>query len=208
MQLSNIINQLKTNAPTFVNRIAGAAEYAALKSATNLIVPAAYVIPLDDGAEANKSQTGYRQTINDSFAVVVVLSNQVDERGQTAYDNLHALRQELWLALLGWKPDTDYDRIEYQGAELLDIDRFRLDYQFEFNAQLDIDQAMTWQGVDIAAAPAFESVYIDLDHKDLPPDGVIDHKIVIDWTEPPVLTVTHGGEDVTYLGQPVTYHLE
>lgn len=179
MILSTIINQLKTNCPTFVNRVAGAAEYTVLKDATSMTLPAAFVVPLDDDAEQNRSQTGYWQTVNDSFAVVVVLANQADERGQAAYDNLHTLRAELWAALLGFKPSAEYDRIEYQGAQLLSLDRYRLDYQFEFNAQLDIDQAQTWQGAEIAAEPAFTSVHIDLDHKDLPPNGTVDHQLDI-----------------------------
>jgi len=179
MKLSLIIDQIKTNAPTFESRVAGAAEYAGLREASNLVVPAAYVVPLDDAAELNRSQTGYQQRINDNFGVVCVVSNLVDERGQSATDALDTLRSELWAALLGWEPGVDYDRISYGGGALLALDRQRLDYQFEFNSQLSIDTTATWQGADIATSPAFSSIKIDLDHKEYPPDGVIDHTLTI-----------------------------
>lgn len=179
MQLSLIINQLKPLAPAFSGRVAGAAEYEALRDSTNLDMPSSFVVPLDDNAEKNQSLTGYRQTVQDSFGVIVILSNALDERGQSAYDQLDTIRSELWAALLGWKPNDDYCRVEYLGAALLMIDRYRMIYQFEFSAEIDINQAMTWQGSDIALSPNLTQIHVDLDHKDLPPDGEIDHTLDI-----------------------------
>lgn len=177
MRLSLIIDQLKTYAPSFAGRVSGAAEYAALKNASNMLVPACYVIPLENTTTPNESLTGYRQTVNDAFGVIVVLSNLVDERGQTAFDQLHDIRKEIFKAVLAWWPEQDTDRIEYEGATLLGLDRVRLDYQFEFIAPFDLTEADTYQGVQNAALPALQTVRIDLDHKELPPDGVIDHTI-------------------------------
>ena len=189
MKLSPIIAEIISKCPTFDGRVAGAAEYHGLAKRSNMVIPAAYVIPLDDNPDGQISQTGYRQRVMDGFAVVVVLS-QTDPRGQQAYDNLDAIRTELWRCLLGWSPADLYEPIEYWGAALLGLDRSRLDYQFEFYAELNIDQSMTRQGAEAAGLPpfdgsgmgncaAFESVTINLDHKELPPDGVIDHTLDI-----------------------------
>ena len=181
MKLSIIIDALKQRAPTFQGRIAGAASYAGLKDKTRLKTPSAYVIPLDDDDTGPNQTNTYRQTIADGFAVVVVLNND-DERGQKAYDNVDLIRSELWSALLAWQitdGEIYYDRLEYDGAKLLNMDRSRLDYQFEFHADMDIDQGMTYLGYQLAQAPAFDSVHIELDHKDIPPDGDIDHTVDI-----------------------------
>jgi hypothetical protein len=135
-------------------------------------VPAAYVIPLSDDAGQNDSLNGYSQDVRDGFAVVVVISNAADERGQTAITGTHGYRAELWAALLGLVvPGThgDYGPIEYDGGTLLHFDRKRLYYQFEFSALYHIDRQDTRQGVDLGAAPAF--LELDLNLKDAPPSS-------------------------------------
>jgi len=108
-----------------------------------------------------------------------VVSNTADERGQAARNAVHDLRGELWFALLGWPFDDEYERIEYTGAALLNVDRARLDFQFEFSADFQIDESLTRKGLNVEALPAFESMNIELDHKDLPPDGNVDHQVEI-----------------------------
>lgn len=178
MKLNPVIDEIKLKGPTFANRVAGAAEYANLRNRSNMMVPAAYIVPLDDSAGTLSSQSGYRQTITDSFSVIVVISNLADERGQTAANQLHDLRAELWAALLGMEMD-DYQQITYNGGNLLHVDRSRLDYQFDFSAEFYIDVSDTRKGVDQAALPAFTSIRINLDHNELPPDGTIDHTLDI-----------------------------
>lgn len=176
MKLDPIINEIKARCPTFGGRVAGAAEYANLRNRSNMTVPAAYVVPLDDNATGQSSSTGYRQTVTDGFSVIVVITNQADERGQTATNQLHDLRAELWAGLLGYELE-DYDEIVYSGGNLLHVDRARLDYQFDFSADFYIDISDTRKGADQNSLPAFKSVKIDLDHKDLPPDGTVDHTL-------------------------------
>ena len=177
MNITNIINETKTKCPTFGQRVAGAAEYEGLRNSSNLQVPAAYVVPMDESAAANATQNSIRQLLTESFMVVVVISNQADPRGQTAYNQLHALRAELWRAILGWAPEEGYEPIEFSGGGILYMDRFRLDYGYEFTSEFTIDDSDTRIADDVAALPAFESVTIQLDHKTLPPDGVVDHEI-------------------------------
>jgi hypothetical protein len=176
VKLTPIIEEIKAKCPTFEQRAAGAAEYANLRNRSNLTMPAAYVVPMDENASELGNGSGYRQMLTEGFSVIVVISNQADERGQQAANQLHDLRAELWAALLGFEID-DYDQITYSGGNLLHVDRSRLDYQFDFNAVFYIDIEDTRRGADLATLPAFESVTVELDHKDLPPDGNVDHTL-------------------------------
>lgn len=155
MDIALIIAALKVRCASFGGRVAGAAEYKRLPETANLDMPAAYVIPADDQADDPMSTNGYRQPVTDSIFVVVVLANTADERGQGSITSVRAIRAELWAALLGWEPDADHGRIEYEGGQLLDLDRARLYYQFEFAAETEITEADTWQGDSNAALPAF-----------------------------------------------------
>lgn len=188
MNITTLIDALKTRCvASFGGRVAGAAEYKRLSDVANLVMPAAYVIPLDDNAGAKDSQNGYSQTITDSFAVIVVLSNTPDERGQGSITAIEPLRAVLWGALLGWRPDTFYGPITYEGGQLLDLDRARLYYQFEFSAQTEITEADTWQGATNAALGAFTEMKIELDAIDprdpnlaaTGPDGTIEATVLI-----------------------------
>ncbi|GJH64991.1 hypothetical protein ECZC04_55510 [Escherichia coli] len=50
--------------------------------------------------------------MTEGFSVIVVLSNERDEKGQwAAYDAVHDVRRELWKALLGWMPDPQGVRL-------------------------------------------------------------------------------------------------
>lgn len=166
MNIDLIIAALRLRCPSFAGRVAGAAQFQLLSEKTNLLVPCAYVIPLDDNPEENRSATGYRQRITDAFAVIVAFSNVADERGQGAATAVHAVRRELWKALLGWQVSDDCDGIEYGGGNLLSLDRARLWYQFEFSAAFEIgsDEVTdpeTWQAIDLAALPALTEIHLD-----------------------------------------------
>lgn len=163
MNLNPIIGALRDRCASLGGRVAGAAKFEVLPVTASLNVPAAYVLPLDDNPESNASGNDYSQTVRDSFAVVVALSNTPDERGQAAITSVHALRAELWKALLGVAPDTDYGPIEYEGGSLLHLDRARLYYQFEFAADFTIGAEDTRQGVELDALGPLSEVYLTVD---------------------------------------------
>lgn len=164
MDIAAIITALKARAAAvFADRIAGAAEYKRLPETANLVMPAAYVIPLDDNAEPQSSENGYSQIVRDSFAVIVVVSNTADERGQAGYASVAAIRAALWAGLLAWKPGAAHGPIQYEGGQLLDMDRARMYYQFEFSAATEIVEADTWQAIANAALGPFETLHIDVD---------------------------------------------
>lgn len=161
MQLELIIAQLRALCPSFNGRVAGAAEFKPVPEAAALPVPCAFVIPLDDRPDPPKALNAVGQEMTDSFGVVVALDNRADEKGQIAFDAVHAVRSEIWKALLGWvpgpvdsvNPATDYNGIYYEGGSLLAIDRARLWYQFEFGAQMWIGASDGWEAGALAALP-------------------------------------------------------
>lgn len=168
MNLDIIIAQLRQRAPIFTNgTVAGAARFEILPEAANLKMPAAYVLPLADQASDQQSANGYQQLVRERFAVVVALDNRADERGQGAASNLDAMRAALFKALLGFNPGTAYDVIEYEGGELLHLDRARLYYQFEFLVEVAISTEDTWIPDRNAALPDFEGLDIRLDALDI-----------------------------------------
>lgn len=169
MKLNLIIAQLRTYCPAFaavapaLPRVAGAAEFKMVPETVALPVPCAYVIPLEDSPEAPKSLNAVRQQMVESFAVVVALGNTADERGQASATALHDVRKELWKALLGWKPEADYDGIAYEGGSLLQIDRARLWYRFEFGAPMEIGPSDGWEEGMLAALPKLQTVHVNVD---------------------------------------------
>lgn len=163
MELEPIIEALRTRVAYFSNRIAGAAQFKLLPETAQLQVPCAYVITLDDTPGEQLSSNALRQDITDSFAVIVVLSNTADEKGQGSAKSVHQVRSLLWSALLGWSPTADYDGITYEGGQLLQLDRARMWYQFEFSAVTQIDDSDGWQGPALDALPHYDGGTINVD---------------------------------------------
>lgn len=166
MQLEIIIQALRERCPSFQNRVGGAAAFKDLEESTSLPVPSAFVIPLDDNPKDTRSLNSVRQEMTDSFAVVIAISNTVDERGQAAFHSVRDLRAELWAALLGWRPDPDYNGITYEGGTLNRMNRARLWYQFEFGAEMEIGPEDGWQDTELAGLPHFDQASFRADFID------------------------------------------
>lgn len=159
--LDAIIAALRERCPSFHKRVSGAAEFNALPANGKMDIPAGYVLPLDDKPEGAVTSTGYRQSLRDSFGVVVALPNTADHRGsKAARDAVRVIRPELFRALLGWEPDDDHGPITYEGGQLQDMDRSVLWYRFEFGADTVIELADTYSGKVVEDAPALETVTV------------------------------------------------
>lgn len=148
MNIDDIITQLRANCPFFGSRVAGAANYAeGIASGTSWMdPPAAYVVPLDDEAGENEALNGLRQELTERIGVVVNWA-AVDRRGQAPVAALAIARAQIFGALLNWKPaGANAARgIAYAGGAMLDFDRARLFYQFDFSLQTLITDADGWQ---------------------------------------------------------------
>lgn len=163
MNLDSVITRIKLKCPSFNQRVAGAGEFAALPQNAKVSLPAAFVIPMDDQAGEQQSANRYRQAITDRVAVVVVLDNSADRRGQAAVTSVHGIRAELWQALLIWPPGPEYDGLMYEGGQALDMDAARLYYQFEFSAEAEIGIEDTAQPGMVAALPRLASINVRAD---------------------------------------------
>lgn len=163
MDLDLIIAHVRAYAPLFAGNVAGAAQFKMVSENTNLPTPCCYVIPLEDNPGPSRALNAVRQDLTDSFAVVVCLSNTVDERGQASVTNLHAVRKELWKALLGWRPTDEYNGISYEGGSLQQLDRAQIWYQFEFGAPMEIGPEDGWEVGFLAALPKLNTVHTGVD---------------------------------------------
>jgi len=186
MKLSNVIAALRTRCPMFEGRIAGAAEFKSLPETGKMRLPAAYVVPTEDITAEQKSLSDYWQNVTEGFAVIVVLDNTRDERGQAAaYDVVHDVRAELWRTLLGWQPEDNGGPVAYAGGQLLEMDRGRLYYQFDFTLVREIQEEDTRQQQDLNTLDDFKSAGIDIDYIDPGdgPDGKPEHHIELNLSE-------------------------
>lgn len=196
MELTNIIRALKERCPSFGvapnRRFAGAAEFAVVEDNQSMEFPSGYVVPLDDEVGEQESSNGYKQVITDKFAVIVVFNNKADALGKHAIGQARNLiRKELFRALLGWSPDEEHGRIQYEGSALLEVTRAHLYFQFEFSAETELGEEDTWQAVYNAALPDFQTMGIDLDAIDpydpnlvsIGPDGRIEVKAELKFEE-------------------------
>lgn len=181
MRLEPIIAALRRRCPSFDNRFAGAAEWAGLTEDEAPALPAAYVVPLAEDASGNESRVGYQQTVTNTFAVIVLVSNVCDERGQKAFDSLDALRLQIFRAILSWQqdPSDEFSEIIYTGGQVIYMDDARLAFQYEFSFETYIDTEETWQGEDLAQLGPLEGADIKVDcidpsTKKNQPDGQIE----------------------------------
>lgn len=143
-------------------------------------------MPAEDVTGEQKSQTDYWQDLTEGFSVIVVLSNERDEKGQWAsYDAVHDVRQEIWKALLGWEPDSQVHEIQYAGGMLLDLNRHELYYQFDFTVKYEITETDTRQQDDLDGLPDLKTLSIDVDFIEpgTGPDGDIEHHTEITFQE-------------------------
>ncbi len=157
MDIGVIIGQLRALAPLFNGNVAGAAAYAdGVDSQAWLPLPAAYVVPLDDDAGENLSQTGTQQIVSERIAVILVLNNATttgDRRGQASAEQYSTMRAAIFRAILNWRPDwnpatpatnRESRGIYYVRGSLIDFDLARLFYQFEFGLDTTITEDDGW----------------------------------------------------------------
>lgn len=169
MNINEVITQIRTYAPSFQNRIAGAADFATgLETVVNMDFPAAYVIKLEETASPNSSMNSLFQEVNERFAVILEVDNSIkgggDRRGQGAIDQVDALKFEVFASILNWRiTERATKGIQYDGAHVLDFDRARLWYQLEFSLETTIDSD---DGFIVPSTPLTE---IDFSDPNIPP---------------------------------------
>jgi len=166
MKITPLIAQLRDHCPTLASRVAVGIDLATLQADNPLQTPCAYVITLADLASNSLAQNLTQQPIRDRFEVTLML----DATDATkALDLLHDLRAELWRALVGFKPGSDYGAIEYDGGELVSISSSRVLYRLRFFAEFQLGRnrpgqpAESWHERELDALSSFTGATVRVD---------------------------------------------
>lgn len=152
MKLSHVVHTLRHFGLSFEGRVSWIAKFSSVKDTTFSELPAAYVVPLDDKAQNNKSKTDYWQNVTESFGVIVVLKLIGEQGKQEIYDLVENIKVELWQVLLGLELTPFHYPIQYDGGKLLDLDKDRICYQFNFSSVREIGFEDTRQYFDLKVA--------------------------------------------------------
>jgi hypothetical protein len=166
MKITPILTQLREQCPTLANRVAAGIDLATLQTNTPLQTPCAYVVPIADVASKSLAQNLMLQPIRDRFEVTLVLDTT---DAAAVLDQLHDLRAELWRALVGFKPGSDYDAIAYDGGELVSINSSRVLYRLRFFAEFQLGRnlpgqpAESWHERELDGLSSFTGVTVRVD---------------------------------------------
>ncbi|CAM5384684.1 phage tail terminator protein [Rhodanobacter lindaniclasticus] len=124
-----IIDRLRAAMPG-LRMVAGAADYAAIKSLQDFPVPCAYVVLMGEQSEPNPPGHGQRgaqvkagQRVVVSFGVVLAVRNYREQRGGQVNQTLIDVLAEVRGALLGFVPATAGARpCMFRNGKLSDYD--------------------------------------------------------------------------------------
>jgi hypothetical protein len=193
--IATFISQLRANAPMFGGRVAGAAEFeAGLKNYnTSMMLPSAYVRPLEEEADANPIMNGLIQMVHKSIGVVVEVDAQTDRRGQAPIMDLDDVQAQIFASVLNLViGDCRMTKgTAYSGMRILALDRARLFYEYIFNLDWQITDA---DGVQPVSVP-LEHVEVDIFHAPGAvgvPGSIPAAVVVVPTGEPPYPPPTDG----------------
>ena len=149
MDLPAIIAHLKAHVPLLGGRVAGIAEFTAAMAGEIRpeAYPSAYVAPLGEEADPNDETNALYQEVTERLGVVIEFDNQGDRRGQGVTLLYAPMRAALFAALLNWRgtnPTQTLRGFEFSSAGLLQSDRARVFYQFEFTLSSVISDLDGW----------------------------------------------------------------
>ena len=166
MKITPILTQLRAQCPSLASHIAVGVDLALLQGNPGLPTPSAHVLPTADVASSSTAQNLITQPIRDRFEIVLVL----DATDATkALDLLHDLRGELWRALVGFKPHSDYNAIVSDGGEMVAIDSSRAFYRLRFFAEFQLGRnlpsqpAESWHERELDGLSSFTGATVRVD---------------------------------------------
>jgi hypothetical protein len=140
MRIAPIVMRIREAQTRFGNYVAGSAELE-LAIKNTLKKDVAFVVPVNEDAATNNTDSAITQSIIERFAVIVALANDTtdkDKTGLSAYDLLHDIRSQLFRSILGWQIKGAESLIYYAGGKFLTIQNDYLwwQYDFEFKSRL------------------------------------------------------------------------
>lgn len=188
MKPSDIVAHLRARCPGFARNVAGGINWDAIVAETQLPKRAAYVVPTDEKAGDPLHDNVIVQELVEGVDVVVVFPQaKGDESGYGVADEVHAVRKELCLALVGWTPPGSSEPLIYEGRRFVHTDRAKAVYAYSFSAVEVLghavlpgtpEEAETWQELELLGLPPLEGIDISVDlidpvvDKNLKPEGV------------------------------------
>lgn len=192
MQVTPLVMHLRTYCPSFSNSVTGGIDWESIERSSKLSGLAAYVVLTDERGEPSEAQNIIQQDVTEEFDVCVVFPQRSgDERGLVVGDLVDAVRKELCRALVGFRPEPEYDPVEYVGREMLLNNRDKAVYRFSFVTAFQLgrnreqEPAETWHEHELDGLPLLEGINIDMDFIDplfdknlspTGPDGRIEFK--------------------------------
>jgi hypothetical protein len=152
------IMQLRTLCPLLGGRVAGAAEFRKGLEPynANLVLPAAYVLPLGGESSGPGAMTGIYQEVRQTFGIAVEFPAMPDRRGQQAAMDTEAMEACLHAALLNWEPvpclTIGRQGYWFSGSRVLDLDRARMFFQWEYTLNTILTDEQGWHpdSIDLA----------------------------------------------------------
>lgn len=173
MQVTPLVMHLRAHCPSFANGVTGGIDWESIERSSKLTGLAAYVVLTDERAEPSAAENVVLQDVSEEFDVCVVFPQRPnDERGLAVGDLVDAVRKELCRALVGLRPEPEYDPVEYIGREMLLNSRDKAVYRFSFvtafqlGRNRDTDPAETWHECELDGLPPFEGMNINVDFID------------------------------------------
>lgn len=138
MQVDDAIVRLEAQVPALARRVEGAAELSELVRKNNLPqqTPAAFVLPLGlRGGEADTSAGIFRQSFDETIAVVLIIESAGDATGGKALPTIHALIWAVIAAIAGWAPADEIGVFRLMRGQLVSMSRGIVIYQLDFAIQ-------------------------------------------------------------------------
>jgi hypothetical protein len=141
IQITEVIRYLRDNIESF--KVGGAAELAAAKDDSRLMVESGTVIPtlfamlgnyvaLEDNENAQTPQ----QDTDQRLVIIACLNNSADRTGQHAQQLVPSVRRALLRLLYNNNQfDTDAHPLQYVGDAMSEMDRARYWHRFEFRCK-------------------------------------------------------------------------
>lgn len=146
------IEQLRAFCPLLGGRVAGAAVFRqGLEPYTTApkVLPFAYVMPLGGESDGPGAMTGIYQHVRQTIGIVVEFAATADRRGQQPAMDAEAMEYCLHAAILGWEPvqclTVGRQGYWFAGSRVLDLDRARLFFQWEYALTTILTNLDGWQ---------------------------------------------------------------
>jgi hypothetical protein len=138
MLIDDVITRIGARVSDLAGRVRGAAELSALvkNHALPNETPFAFVLPLGLRGGDDEAATGlFRQSVDDTIAVVLLVEAAGDEAGEKALPGIDTLVDAIIEAVCGWGPANAFGVFRLVRGSLLSLNAGTVIYQIDFAIQ-------------------------------------------------------------------------